>query len=112
MSKSKVQPPATVYGCFVLVRMLKETQAIEIHCPKNGNILYGEVLARGDGFDAAANQYREMPPAGVVVSFEESDESVEGHYFYLNGEEYRVVHLDNIIVSFPRPESPGPDRKK
>ena len=37
----------------------------------------------------------------VVVAFEESAEEVEGHYFYIGGEEYRVIRLDSIILSFP-----------
>jgi hypothetical protein len=109
MKSKSPQIPGNVYGCFVMVRMLRESQPIEIHCPKDGNLLYGEVLARGDGFDTAANQFRDMPPQGSIISFEESDENVEGHYFYVNSEEFRIVHLDNIIVSFPGPGSKGPD---
>jgi hypothetical protein len=26
---------------------------------------------------------------------------VEGHYFYIAGEEHRVIRLDAIILSFP-----------
>ena len=36
-----------------------------------------------------------------VVAFEENPEEVEGHYFYIAGEEHRVIRLDAIILSFP-----------
>jgi hypothetical protein len=42
-----------------------------------------------------------MPALKTVVAFEESAEEVEGHYFYVAGEEYRVIRLDSIILSFP-----------
>jgi hypothetical protein len=32
-----------------------------VHCPKGSPIRYGEVVARGDGFDEGANAFREMP---------------------------------------------------
>jgi hypothetical protein len=38
----------------------------------------------------------------TVVAFEESSEEVEGHYFYIANEEYRVIRLDAVILSFPR----------
>ena len=37
----------------------------------------------------------------TVVAFEESAEEVEGHYFYIALEEYRVIRLDSVILSFP-----------
>ena len=56
---------------------------------------------RGDGFDEGANAFREMPPVRAVVAFEENPEEVEGHYFYIAGEEHRVIRLDAVILSFP-----------
>src|SRR3972149_9151705 len=73
-------------------------------CPKGSPIRYGEVVARGDGFDEGANAFREMPDLKTCVAFEESAEEVEGHYFYIAGEEYRVIRLDSVILSFPHEE--------
>ena len=42
-----------------------------------------------------------MPTLNAVVAFEESAEEVEGHYFYVAGDEYRVIRLDSVIQSFP-----------
>jgi len=42
-----------------------------------------------------------MPDLKAVVAFEESAEEVEGHYFYIAGEEYRVIRLDSVILSYP-----------
>ena len=85
-----------------LVRMMTEAPAdVRVNCPKGSPVRYGEVVARGDGFDEGANAFREMPDLKAVVAFEESAEEVEGHYFYIAGEEYRVIRLDSIILSFP-----------
>jgi hypothetical protein len=27
---------------------------------------------------------------------------VEGHYFYVNAEEFRVLRLDSVILAFPQ----------
>jgi hypothetical protein len=43
-----------------------------------------------------------MPDPKTIVAFEESPEEVEGHYFYLALEEYRVIRLDSVILSFPQ----------
>jgi hypothetical protein len=43
-----------------------------------------------------------MPPMEAVVAFEETAEEVEGHYFYVSGEEFRVLRLDSVILAFPR----------
>lgn len=95
--------PFEVYGAYILVKMIGTPPAgSEVFCPKTGRILYGEVAAFGDGFDPACNQFRDMPRAGALVTFEESDENVEGHYFFVSGQEFRVVHIDSLIVSFPR----------
>jgi hypothetical protein len=42
-----------------------------------------------------------MPGIKTIVAFEESAEEVEGHYFYVALEEYRVIRLDAVILSFP-----------
>lgn len=95
--------PYEVYGAYILVKVLPTPPAgREVYCPKTGRILYGEVTAHGDGFDPACNQFRDMPRPGAMVTFEESDETVEGHYFFIEAQEYRVVHIDSLIVSFPR----------
>jgi hypothetical protein len=111
MSASKEKEPAPfgyqVFGLHLIVRMLKDPpQGREINCPKGGTVLYGVVEARGDGYDADAREFRDMPDAGVVVTFEETGEDVEGHYFYVGGNEYRIVHLDSIIVAFPSQGKP------
>jgi hypothetical protein len=94
--------PIQVYGINLLVRLMAEGPAdVRVHCPKGSPIRYGEVTARGDGFDEGANAFREMPDLKAVVAFEESAEEVEGHYFYIAGEEYRVIRLDAVILSFP-----------
>ena len=94
--------PIKVYGINLLVSMMADAPAdVRVNCPKGSPIRYGEVVARGDGFDEGANAFREMPELKVVVAFEESAEEVEGHYFYIAGEEYRVIRLDSIILSFP-----------
>ena len=68
-----------VYGINLLVRLMAEPPAdVRVHCPKGSPIRYGEVVGRGDGFDEG-----------------------EGHYFYIAGEEHRVIRLDAIILSFP-----------
>jgi hypothetical protein len=43
-----------------------------------------------------------MPQLGALVAFEESPEGVEGHYFYQRNEEYRVLHLDAVIIAYPQ----------
>lgn len=94
--------PIQVYGINLLVRLMSEAPAdVRVHCPQGSPIRYGEVAARGDGFDEGANAFREMPSLKAVVAFEESPEEVEGHYFYVAGDEYRVIRLDSIILSFP-----------
>jgi hypothetical protein len=95
--------PIKVYGINLLVRMMPEAPAdVRVNCPKGSPIRYGEVVARGDGFDEGANAFREMPETKTIVAFEESPEEVEGHYFYIALEEYRVIRLDSVILSFPQ----------
>ena len=96
------QIPIQVYGINLLVKLMPEAPAdIRVHCPKGSPILYGQVTAKGDGFDEGANAFREMPGLSSVVAFEEGAEEVEGHYFRIAGEEYRVIRLDSVILSFP-----------
>src|SRR5207249_3406730 len=69
--------PIQVYGINLLVRLMSEAPAdVRVHCPKGSPIRYGEVVARGDGFDEGANAFREMPELKAVVAFEESVEEV------------------------------------
>jgi len=92
-----------VYGINLLVRLLADAPSdVRVHCPKGSPIRYGEVVARGDGFDEGANAFREMPELKTIVAFEESAEEVEGHYFYIALEEFRVIRLDSVILSFPQ----------
>lgn len=94
--------PIHVYGINLLVKMMTEVPTdLRVNCPKGSPIRYGQVVARGDGFDEGANAFREMPDLRTVVAFEESPEEVEGHYFYIALEEYRVIRLDSVILSFP-----------
>ena len=94
--------PFQVFGINLLVRLMPEPPAdVRVHCPKGSPIRYGEVVGRGDGFDEGANAFREMPELRTVVAFEESAEEVEGHYFYIALEEYRVIRLDSVILSVP-----------
>ena len=94
--------PVQVFGINILVKMLPEVPAdIRVHCPKGSPIRYGVVMGKGDGFDEGANAFREMPAIKSVVAFEENPEEIEGHFFYLAGEEHRVIRLDAIILSFP-----------
>ncbi len=96
------QIPIQVYGINLLVKLMADAPAdIRLHCPKGSPILYGQVVARGDGFDEGANAFRDMPALSAVVAFEEAAEEVEGHYFRIAGEEYRVIRLDSVILSFP-----------
>lgn len=92
-----------VYGLLLLVRIRKEAaEQPEVLCPKGGTLFYGDVVVAGDGYDTDAKAFRRMPPPGSVVTFEESGDHVEGHYFFMNDEEYRVIHLDSVIVAFPK----------
>ncbi len=100
--KKQKESPYQVFGLHILVQALKETpKELELHCPKGDNVVYGRVLGVGDGFDADAASLRPMPEIGSAVAFEETGEDVQGHYFYRDGEEFRVIHLDSVILSFP-----------
>ena len=99
------QPTVQVFGINLLVKLLAEPPAgVRVYCPKGSPIRYGQVVSRGDGFDEGANAFREMPPIGGVVAFEENPEEVEGHYFYVSSEEFRVIRLDAVILAFPTSE--------
>ncbi len=104
-ASKKKQPPFDVYGLLLAVRVRKEPGSQpEVLCPKGGTLFYGDVFVTGDGYDTDAKEFRRMPSVGSVVTFEESGEHVEGHYFFMNDQEYRVIHLDSVIVSFPHPD--------
>lgn len=97
------QIPVQVYGINLLIKILEDPPSdIRVHCPKGAPIRYGIVVGRGDGFDGGANAFREMPAENAVVAFEENEEEVEGHYFYVSGEEFRVISLDAVILTFSR----------
>lgn len=91
-----------VHGLNLLVQILKGDPPfdVEVHCPKGHPVLYGRVLARGDGFDPDARAFREMSPVGSIVAFEEHSEDVEGHYFFRGDEEYRILHQDAVTATF------------
>jgi len=93
--------PFEVYGINLVVKVPAEppTEA-RIHCPEGYPVRYGLVVATGDGFDEVGNTFRDMPPVGSIVAFEEDQEGVEGHYFYIGGEEHRVLRLDAVIIAF------------
>jgi hypothetical protein len=55
----------------------------------------GEVTAREMTASTRGQRFRECSDLKAVVAFEESAEEVEGHYFYIAGEEYRVIRLDS-----------------
>ena len=93
--------PFQVFGLWVVVKVVQEDPGKpEVHCPKGGTMVYGEVVASGDGFDPEARQFRPMPAVGTVIAVEESEDDLEGHYFYLNDQEFRIVHLEAIIINF------------
>ncbi|GEM_PF-522804 len=100
--KKQQDSPFQVYGLHILVHVQRETpKDLELHCPKGDNVVYGKVLTAGDGFDPDAADFRPMPVAETLVAFEETGEEVQGHYFYRDTEEFRVIHLDSVILSFP-----------
>ena len=95
--------PFTVYGINLVIKVLTEPPAgMTLHCPRGTPMRYGQVISAGDGFDEGANKFREMPSVDSVVAFEEAPEGVEGHYFYLKEDEYRVLPLDAVIIAFPQ----------
>lgn len=96
---AQAQIPFQVFGLWVVAR-IRPNLKVEVHCPKGGQMIYGEVITVGDGFDSEARQFRGMPPVGTMLAFEESGDDLEGHYFYLDDQEYRIVHLDSIVINF------------
>lgn len=90
-----------VFGLNLLVRMVPHPPVDKmVHCPKGGQILYGDVIAHGDGFDPDSRSFRPMPTPGSLVTFEEGMETVEGHSFYIDEQEYRIIHADSLLVGF------------
>ena len=99
---SRGDPRFEVYGLWVVVRMGgAELAPYQVQCPSGQPIQYGSVTSRGDGFDADAGCFREMPPIGAIVAFEETAEGIEGHYFFSGDDEYRILHLDVLNIAFP-----------
>jgi len=95
-------PRFQVYGLWVVVQMQKpDSTPYAVQCPHGQPILYGKVVSRGDGFDPEAGTFRDLPPLGSLVAFEETTEGIEGHYFFDNDAEYRIVHLDVLNIAFP-----------
>jgi hypothetical protein len=100
-------PRFEVFGLWLVVRMgAAELAPYAVQCPNGQPIQYGVVVTRGDGFDAEAGDYRDVPEVGSIVAFEETPEGIEGHYFFVGDEEYRIIHLDAINISFPPRSSP------
>ena len=96
-----VDPRFLVFGLNLLVKMVRQPPVDKVvHCPKGGQILYGDVIAHGDGFDPDSKSFRPMPPPGSLVTFEEGMETVEGHSFYLEEVEFRIIHADSLLVGF------------
>ena len=51
--KKQQDSPYAVYGLHILVHVQKETpKDMELHCPKGDNVVYGQVLTAGDGFES------------------------------------------------------------
>ena len=91
-----------VFGLSMVLRILDpDTVPFQVQCPRGQPIQYGEVVSRGDGFDAHAQCFRRMPALGAVVAFEETAEGVEGHYFFVGDDEFRILHLDAVDIAFP-----------
>lgn len=104
LKPSASNPSFKVYGINLVVRVLREPpDTLTLHCPRGASIRYGQVVVSGDGFDEGSNTFREMPPLESIVAFEEASEGVEGHYFYRDNDEYRVLPLDSVIIAFPQP---------
>jgi hypothetical protein len=102
--KTTSDRPFKVYGINLLVRVLREPpDTLTLHCPRGASIRYGQVVVAGDGFDEGSNSFREMPPVQAIIAFEEASEGVEGHYFYRDNDEYRILPLDSVIIAFPQP---------
>ncbi len=94
-------PRFAVFGLNLLVKMVMHPPVDKVvHCPKGGHILYGDVIAHGDGFDPDSKSFRPMPEPGSLVTFEEGSETVEGHSFYIDEQEFRIIHADALLVGF------------
>ena len=73
-----------------------------MYCPKGSPIRYGVVVGPRRRFRRGRERLPRDAADDAVVAFEEPAEEVEGHYFYVNGEEFRVLRLDSVILAFPR----------
>ena len=84
--------PVEIYGISLLVRLVDENNAgIHLHCPRGGTVLYGQVISRGDGFDADGHVFRPMPHLDAIVGFEENPDEPRGYSFVAAGDEYRLI---------------------
>lgn len=94
-----------VHGIHLVVQLVPaDTVAIRIHCPRGGVLLYGRVVARGDGADPDAGTTRELPPLGSVVVFEEDTEGGPGHEVVAADVTYRIVTLDDVLLALIPPK--------
>ena len=92
--------PVEVYGISLLVRLVDENHAaIHLHCPRGGTVLYGQVISRGDGFDADGHVFRLMPHLDAIVAFEENPEESRAHSFTDAGDDYRLITLDDVLMA-------------
>ncbi len=73
--------------------------AIEVHCPRSGVLLYGQVVARGDGVDPEAGATRALPSRGSIVVFEEDAENGPGHEVVAADSPYRIITLDDVLLA-------------
>lgn len=104
--------PVDVYGVNLVVRLVPERDvAVQLRCPKGAVIRYGEVVSRGDGFDADGKVFRAMPYAQAIVVFEEDGAEPTGHAFMHAGREYRLIAVDDVLVAFPPRWSPAETRR-
>ena len=93
--------PVEIYGISLLVRLVDENNAgIHLHCPRGGTVLYGQVIRRGDGFDADGHVFRPMPHLDAIVGFEENPEEPRGYSFVAAGDEYRLITVDDILMAW------------
>src|SRR2546428_13321643 len=90
--------PIQVYGINLLVKLMSEGPAdVRIHCPKGSPIRYGEVVARGDGFDEGANAFREIPDLKAGAVLQQSAVVLECYYFYMPSRKDQVLLLSMLI---------------
>ena len=79
--------------------MLRRTCAY--NCPKGSPIRYGEVVGRGMASTRAPMRFARCRRCAPSWPSRRTPKKSEGHYFYITGEEHRVIRLDAVILSFP-----------